>query len=60
MKQCVDCAKSIPDGAAFCPYCTATQVEIAVMPNGCEFRGNGENVVNPFGYRVEMVDCTVS
>lgn len=55
------------DGAAFCPYCTATQVEIAVMPkgcrlepNGCEFRGNGENVVNPFGYRVEMVDCTVS
>lgn len=42
-------------------------LEIAVMPkgcwlepNGCEFRGNGENVVNPYGYRVDMVDCTVS
>lgn len=26
MKNCIQCGKPIPDGASFCPYCTASQV----------------------------------
>ena len=25
MKPCINCGKQLPDGAHFCPYCTAVQ-----------------------------------